>query len=105
MSGRVCAGVCVCVLVCVCACVEECADKSRRPRVIMRRQKTLQLCLNSYLFSSMICDRAGPKDVRFTVCPCACAYPYPYPCAYACVIYTYVYVHACNVEALEIFTV
>jgi hypothetical protein len=33
----------------------------------MRRQKTFQLCLNSYLFANMICDRAGPKDVRFTV--------------------------------------
>ena len=32
----------------------------------MRRQKTFQLCLNSYLFANMICDRAGPKDVRFT---------------------------------------
>ena len=58
-----------------------CADKSRRPRVIMRRQKTFQLCLNSYLFANMICDRAGPKDVRFTVaivllffwsCVCVC---------------------------------
>ena len=44
----------------------DCADKTRRPRVIMRRQKTFQLCLNSYLFANMICDRAGPKDVRFT---------------------------------------
>ena len=27
---------------------------------------TLQVCLNTYLFESMICDKAGPKDVRFT---------------------------------------
>ena len=42
------------------------SDKSGRPRVIMRRQKTFQLCLNSYLFANMVCDRAGPKDIRFT---------------------------------------
>ncbi|KAJ1490619.1 hypothetical protein T484DRAFT_1776781, partial [Baffinella frigidus] len=74
-------------------------DKSSRPRIVMRRQKTFQVCLhtylfimtlltglmmmmmmmmvvmtrptglvclNTYLFESMICDKAGPKDVRFT---------------------------------------
>ena len=44
----------------------DASDKSGRPRVIMRRQKTFQLCLNSYLFANMVCDRAGPKDIRFT---------------------------------------
>jgi hypothetical protein len=38
-----------------------------RPRIVMRRQKTFQVCLNTYLFESMLCDKAGPKDVRFTV--------------------------------------
>ena len=44
----------------------DAADKSRRPRIVMRRQKTFQVCLNTYLFDSMVCDKAGPKDVRFT---------------------------------------
>lgn len=38
-----------------------------RPRIVMRRQKTFQVCLNTYLFETMLCDKAGPKDVRFTV--------------------------------------
>eukprot|EP00961_Rhodomonas_salina_P143129 1926186-Rhodomonas_salina.2 len=42
-------------------------DPDRRPRIVMRRQKTFQVCLNTYLFESMVCDKAGPKDVRFTV--------------------------------------
>lgn len=25
-----------------------------------------KVCLNTYLFESMICDKAGPKDIRFT---------------------------------------
>ena len=25
-----------------------------------------QVCLNTYLFETMVCDKAGPKDIRFT---------------------------------------
>jgi hypothetical protein len=49
-----------------------------RPRIVMRRQKTFQVCLNTYLFESMLCDKAGPKDVRFTVRPHTDPYIYIY---------------------------